>query len=142
VARIPLKSFCPQRPLAGGHALFVKAQGLLAAGGVFGQQDVSISAIGADGQSVLRKPDPALLVGFLEGPIHERLGFGERRVLLRLALQPGDKLLHDAFHRPAVGELVQRRLRSPSFRASPTRLSLLPGHRTSPRSRATTRRSL
>ena len=76
VADIPLKGFRPQRPLASGHALLVQAQGLLAAAGVFGQQDVGIGAVGADGQGVFRKLDPALLVGFLEGPVHERLGLG------------------------------------------------------------------
>ena len=57
---------------------------------------------------------------------------GALRVLLRLALQPGNKLLHHAFHRPTVGEIVRQRLRSPPIRVSATPLSLLPGHRTVP----------
>jgi hypothetical protein len=47
-------------------------------------------------------------------------------------LQPGDDLLHHAFHRPPVGELVRRLRRSPSRRPSATGFSLLPGHRTRP----------
>jgi hypothetical protein len=68
--------------------------------GVFGQQDVGIGAVGADGQGVLGKPDALLLVGFLEGPVQERLGLAERRVLVLLALQPGDKLLHRFYRHP------------------------------------------
>ena len=82
MADIPLKSFRPQRPLAGGHALLVQAQGLLAAGGVFGQQDVGVGAVGADGQGLVRKLHLSLLVGLPEGPVHERLGLAERRALL------------------------------------------------------------
>jgi len=128
MASILLEGFGPQRSLTRRHALLVQAQGLLAAGGVFGQKDVSIGAVGADGQGVLGKLDPALFVGFLESLVHERLGLAERLVLLRLALQPGDQLLHDAFHRPAVGEFIQRRRRSPSLRPLATWFSLFPGH--------------
>src|SRR5262249_46986211 len=84
------------------------------------------------GEGVPGKLHPALLVSLLEGPVHECLGLAERRVLVRLALRSGDKLLRHAPHRPAVGELVRRRLRSPSLRASATRFSLLPGPRKSP----------
>jgi hypothetical protein len=67
VADLPLKSFRPQRPLAGGHALLVQAHGLFAAGGLLGQEDVGVGAVGADGQGVLGKLDPSLFVGLLVG---------------------------------------------------------------------------
>src|SRR5262249_28979790 len=71
--------------------------------------------------------------GLLEGPVQERLGLAERGVRLRLALQPGDKLVHRTFQRPAVGKLFQRWPRSPLFRPPAACFSLLPGHRTPPR---------
>jgi hypothetical protein len=74
--------------------LFVPFQGLLAAGGVFGQVDVSIGAVGADAQGVYGQLNSLLLVGFLESPLQERLGLAERHVLVLLALQLAGKLLH------------------------------------------------
>jgi hypothetical protein len=108
MADISLKGFRTQRPFASGHALFVQASSFLAAGSVFSQKNMGIGAVGANGQGVFRKLDSLLLVGFIESPVHERLGLAERGVLVCLALQTGDKLLHHALHRSAVGEITGR----------------------------------
>jgi hypothetical protein len=78
--------------------LLVQAQGVLAAGGVFGQQDVGVGTVGADCQSVLGKPGAALFIWLLECLVHQCLGFTERRILVGIALQRMDELLHHPFH--------------------------------------------
>jgi hypothetical protein len=45
---------------------------------------------------LFRNPEGALLAGFLKGPVQESLRLAEQRVLVRMALQPGDKVLHHA----------------------------------------------
>ena len=79
MADIPLEGSGPQRPLASGHALPVQSQGLLAAGGVFGQQDVGAGAVGAEGQGVLGKLDPSLFVRLLVGTQQDVVGLIQRR---------------------------------------------------------------
>ena len=48
VADCLLESCWPDGPLAGRDAFLVEFQGVLAAGGMFGQQDIGIGAVGAD----------------------------------------------------------------------------------------------
>jgi hypothetical protein len=78
MADISLKGFCAQRSLASGHALLVQMTSLLATKCMFGQQDVGIGAVGADGQGIFRQLDSLLLVGLLEGTVNERLSLAER----------------------------------------------------------------
>jgi hypothetical protein len=111
--------------------LLVLAQGVLAARGVFGQEDVGVGAVGAEGQGVFGKLGLAVLVGLLGGPVHERRGLGQRGIRLGLAPLRTQELLHRPFQHSGVGEVTGRLLVLP-LRASATRLSLLAGHRAAP----------
>src|SRR5579871_3742162 len=128
------KEVWTQCPLSRRHALLVQMKGLLAGGGVLGQKDIGIRAVGTDGEGFFRQIELAPFIWLLKGLVHDLLCLIERRIPPCTAEAPP----HLAFQRAPVGNV------RPAWRAGLLRLSIrfrfFLGHRESPVMRITSPR--
>ena len=103
VAHVLLEGVGPDRPLPGGHRLLVQREGLLAALGLLGEQDVGVGAIGRDREGLPGEVGPTLGVVLFEGQVQDLLRLAQGS-LLGGPHQLAHETPHDPLQGPAVGD--------------------------------------